>query len=463
MGSPVSFNGFNNFDFGVVLNAIMQQERAPIAAIHAQRTTLQGQNSAFATFATRLAAVETAVRDLAETRQLTRVTATSSDSSAVGISTGSASTTGSYQVTVSELARAQVLVSDSTYDSLDAVVATGGVISLARFGDPPIDVVISGSMTLEDLADAINNDPDAPVSASVVQVAPGQYRLVLTGRSTGAANAFTVSFSTPLTGGEGLTFVDTDGDEVFGDSDEDNAQLARNAELTVNNVPVESASNTVSDVIPGVTLQLKKKDPAAVVTVEVTKDQAAAVEQVKAFATAYNDLVKFIKEQSEASVNGKPNIGRDPLVRGLRDGLRLTMLDEQAGAGTFKRLAEVGIHFDGAGGITIKEDLLRRAIDTAPADLAKLFGGTDGTGGRFGALKSLIAEYTQAGGLLADARERIDAQVARLGQRIDTLESQLALRRAALQREFIAADRAMSQLNSQGSSLSQLAGQFRLF
>ena len=463
MGSPITFSGFNNIDFGVVLNAIMQQERAPIAAFEAQRNTLKAHDSAFATFATRLAALESAVEDLAAGEELSRVSAASSDETAVGISAGSAGAPGTYEVVVSDLARAQVLVSSSSYDSLDDVVATSGVITLAKFGDPPIDVVISGSMTLEELAEAINSDTDSPVTASVVQVSPGQYRLVLTGRASGAANAFTVQFSSPLGGGEGLTFTDTDTNGIYGDSDADNAQVANDAELTVNGVAITSASNTVDDVIPGVALQLRKKDPAATITVDVTKDQGAAVEQVNAFATAYNDVIKFINEQKTASASGKPGISRDPLVRGLRDALRLTIMGAEAGPGTFNRLAEVGIHFDGTGNITIDESLFKEALDAAPGDVATLFGGDDGTGGRFGALKALIADYTESGGLVADVRERIDQQVVQIGQRIDTLEAQLALRRAALQREFIAADRAMSQLNSQGSSLTQLTGQFRLF
>ena len=92
-----------------------------------------------------------------------------------------------------------------------------------------------------------------------------------------------------------------------------------------------------------------------------------------------------------------------------------------------------------------------------------MFGGADGSVGRFGALKTMIESYTEAGGLVSDVRERIDTQVSNLGRRIGTLEEQLAIRRAALQREFIAADRAMAQLNRQGSSLSQLGGQYRLF
>jgi flagellar hook-associated protein 2 len=463
MGSPITFSGFNNIDFGVVLNAIVQQERAPIAAIETQRTALQAQSTAFSTFATKLSALETAVENLANSDELAKVSATSSDDAAVGVSTGSATTTGMYEVVVSDLARAQVLASSSTYASPDTVVATSGAISLARFGDPPVDVVISGSMTLEDIAEAINNNPEAPVSASVVQVTPGQYRLVLTGRATGTSNAFTAQLSSPLLGGQGLTFTDTDNNGTFGDHEDDNIQQANNATLTVNQVPVTSASNSVEDVIPGVTLQLKKKDPASAITIDVSKDESSALAQLDAFATAYNDLVKFFGEQTSAAASGKPAIGRDPLVRGLRDALRTEMMESQVGAGMFERLAEVGVGFDGTGKIVIDKTVFKAKTAAAPADVRKLFAGEDGGGGRFGALKDLIVDYTEAGGLVADMKDRITAQVSQLGTRIATLEEQLALRRAALQREFIAADRAMSQLSSQGSSLTQLTGQFRLF
>jgi flagellar hook-associated protein 2 len=462
MGSPITFSGFNNIDFGVVLNAIMLQERAPITRIETQRSGLQAQKSAFATLASRLGALETAVENLAKGTNLAKVAATSTDDAAVGISAGYATATGSYDVVVTELARSQTTVSSSTYNSPDAVVATAGAITLTRFGHPPIDVVISGSMTLEDIAAALNAAPNSPVSASVVQVSPGEYRLVLTGRSTGAANAFTIGFSQPLAGGAGLTFTDTDSDGVSGDSPEDNAQNALDAAFTVNQVGVTSASNVVNDVVPGVTLTLKQKDPLKTVTVSVTEDRSASVEELEAFATAYNDLLKFLDEQSAAVASGKPGIGRDPLVKGLREALRSGIMGAEAN-GTFTRLAEVGVHFETTGKISIDEARLESALESSLDGVKELFGGTDGSSGRFGALKTMIESYTEAGGLVADIRERIDTQVTGLGKRIDTLEEQLAIRRAALQREFIAADRAIAQLNQQGSSLNQLGGQYRLF
>jgi hypothetical protein len=53
--------------------------------------------------------------------------------------------------------------------------------------------------------------------------------------------------------------------------------------------------------------------------------------------------------------------------------------------------------------------------------------------------------------------------VSSLSRRLDTMEVQLELRRQSLQKEYIAADLAMSRLNAQSSSLSSLGGQYRLF
>lgn len=462
MGSAITFGGFNNIDFGLILNAIMQQERAPLTALETQRRTLQAQNSAFSTFASKLGSLESKVSALAKTTGLANVAATSSDTSAVGISAGSSSVTGRYEVVVSELARAQVTSSQSSYASVNDVVATAGVIAMARFGQPPIDIAIVGPMTLQDVADAINASADAPATATVVQVAPGQYRLVLTGRSSGSDNAFTVGFSTPLSGGQGLTFIDTDGDGSSGDTAADNVQNSVNAALTVNGLAVSSATNVIEGVVPGASLTLFKKDATRTITIDVTEDRADTIAKIEQFATAYNDILQFFTDQTASAGPGKSGIGRDPLLRGLRDSLRASMTSEY-GDGTFTRLAEVGIGFDKAGKVTIDKTVLNTALDASTPDVQALFGGADGTGGAFGELMTRISSYTEAGGLVADVRERIDMQVTRLDKRMASLEDQLVIRRAALQQEFIAADRAMSQLRSQGSSLSQLTGQYKLF
>ncbi len=459
MGSPITFSGFNSIDFNAVLNAVMTQERTPLTRLETQKKTLETQNTAFATLATKLAALDTAATALKDRQSLGLLKATSSDAG-VGVSTTSGTVTGTYAVVVNELARSQVTASQSTYGSLTSVVATGGTFTLTGNGDTPVNIAITGSTTLEGLATAINANVDSPATASVVQTAPGSYKLVLNGKDTGAANSFTVSNT--LTGGLGVAFIDTDADGVSGDSALDNSQVAIDAAFTVNGLPITSSSNTVTDVVAGVTLSLNRRDPATTVTVGVTRDNDKSKDLVKKFATAYNDIVTFAKDQSTAAIAGKASIGRDPLLRGLREGLRQASL-AQYGGGTATRLAEIGLGFDISGKMVLDDAVFDNVMRQSPTAIQTLLSGTAGNGGAFGAMSALIDGYTDGGGLVATARQRIDAQVSSISKRLDTMEANLALRRASLQREYTAADLAMTRLNAQSSSLSSIGSGYRLF
>jgi flagellar capping protein FliD len=97
------------------------------------------------------------------------------------------------------------------------------------------------------------------------------------------------------------------------------------------------------------------------------------------------------------------------------------------------------------------------------SDVRHLFAGNGTTGGAFPALADLIETYTKADGLLKDTNDRLDQQVTSLNGRIADLTARLALRRSGLQKEYIAADLAMTQLKNSVNSLSSLSGQYRLF
>jgi flagellar hook-associated protein 2 len=460
VGTPVTLSGFNGIDFNQLLDAVMTQERAPLTRLETQKTTLETQNTALGTLAGKLSAMQTAVDALRDTESLSLLTATSSDTG-VGVSTTSGSTAGTYSLVVNELARAQVMTSTSTYTATTDVVATGGSITFTKSGGSPVAVTLTGSTTLQGLADKINATTDIPVTASVVQSAPGTYRLMLTAKDTGVSNGFT--FTKALTGGGGVTFTDTDTDGTYGETAADNTQTALDASLTVNGLAVTSASNTVSEVIPGVTLSLKKKDPALTVTVDVQRDLSGAKTVVNKFVSAYNDLVTFMKDQQTAAVAGRASIARDPLLRGVKAAIGEALRDVYAEGGTLDALGKVGVGFDINGKLTLDNDVFDDAMAAAPLDVQALFSGTDGTGGAFGALNTLLEDYTQAGGLVATARTQLTDQVSSISRRLDQLDVQLAARRTTLQRQYMEADLAMTRLKNQSGALSALGGSYRLF
>jgi flagellar hook-associated protein 2 len=442
MGSPVTLSGFNSIDFSLILNAVMQQERIPVQQLENQKKVLEAQKTAFSTLASKLSSLQSAVEDLLDADAFNGTVATSSDTSRVAVSASGTAPAGTYEIYVQQLARAQVTTSSTDYADTDETAA----ISAGTLTVNGVDITLTEPTTLAGLASAINSSESAGVSASIVRNTSGRYQLVLTSRETGQANGFSVT-GTPA----GLAFNAT------------NAQEASDAEVRINGVTATSDSNVFEGVIPGVTFTALRQDVANPVTITITASSDSLKSLIEKVVSAFRDALKFVSDQTAAAARGESNnIGRDALVRGLRRQL-VSVLNGTYAGGQFGSLAEVGFEFTRAGEFTFNSARFEEALQAGKTDVATLFRGADGSGGAFGALESVIGQYTDAGGLVPNAQERLTSQVRSISDRIGDLEDRLAIKREALQREFTAADQAIAQLNQQAGSLSSLGSGFRLF
>jgi len=434
MSSPITFSGFNDIDFNVVLNALMQQASVPLNSLQSRQTALKSQLTTYDTLRARIDSMRTTAASLSSLDSISTTSATSSNTAAVGASSTSNAVTARYDVVVTSLARAQVTASTQTFADTDTtVVATGGTLSIGG-----VDVTLAGDATLEDLATAINNTADIGVTAAVVRTGPAGYRLALTSTLTGTANAFTVTNN--LTGGSGITFGA-------------NAVTASDAAITINNIEATSSSNVFENVVPGVTLSVLKADPATTITVDVAPDSSAFSAKAQAFVNAYNDTVGFLEAQRATAGNGDVrSLGNDPLLRQLRSSLRAELLASH-GSGTFTRLSEVGVQFTREGTLELDQEAFDAALESNGDEVRALF---SGTGGAFNAVQTMLTEYTTATGLISTAKERLNKQISTMDTQILNMQSRLALQRDALQKQFTEADAAMSRLKSQSSSLSSI-------
>jgi flagellar hook-associated protein 2 len=441
MGSPITFSGFNNIDFSAILNALSAQDRLPVQLLEAEKADLQKQRTAFGTLASRLASVESAASDLSSAAAFTARTATVSNASLATATAGQNAAPGSYEVVVTRLARAQVTTTAGAMPDADtSIVAAGGTLTIGA-----VDVAISGDVTLQGLAGAINETADIGVTASVVR-SGANFVLVLTGKETGQAAGFSVANG--LSGGSGLSFAGT------------NAQEAQDAEFRLNNVVVNSASNTIDTAIPGATLTLLQESPAPL-TVIITADLSSVEQMVKAFTSAYNDLVKFLDTQARAYADKeRDNIGGDPLVRSLRASISRTVTAETLTGGLFTSLAQVGLTLSRSGILEFRPADLNRALGEGVTAVRDLF---EGDGGAFDRIRKAVGAYTSSGGLIPSAQNRLTSQEGKITDRIAELERRLAFRREALQKEFIATDLAIAQLNASMGQLGSFGSGFAAF
>lgn len=449
MGSPISFSGFNNIDFNTVLNALMSQAAQPLNRLQAKQNALKTQQTNFDQLQTKLSAVKTAATNLSNASSLSATTATSSDASAVSISAGGSTMPGHYDIVVRELARSQVTASASTAPDADTTaIATAGALIVGG-----IEVTVTQPVTMRQLAEAINAS-DAPVTATVIASGPGEYRLVLTASSSGLANAFTIQNT--LSGGAGVTFADADSDGTSGDDAADNAVQAGNADVSVNNIQVTSASNTLTEAVPGATITLLRQNPSATIGIDVTADASATKDKLTAFISAYNTFATFASNQAASARTGdESSIGRNPMVRGLQTDIRTSLLQAQTTGGTLTNLSQIGIEFTRTGQLELNETTFNAAMEADPDAVKALLSG-DGANSAFARVASTLDNYTRTSGLLSSVKEQLSASITRLGSQIDSMATRLQRQRATLQAEFVEAEAAMTRLKNQSGNLSSL-------
>jgi flagellar hook-associated protein 2 len=447
VSTPITLSGFNNIDFGSIVTQLMARERLPEVVLQQQQTTLKSQVANLSELSTKLSALDSAATALAGASSLSGRSVSNSDTSAISVSAGATTPTGTFDIVVNELARAQVTASTSTVADADTtVVANAGTLTIGG-----VDVTLSGATTLQGLADAINGTSNIGVTASVSQSDATHYALVLTGNQTGSANAFTITNG--LSGGSGVTFGS-------------NAVAATDASITVNNVAVTSSTNTFSTAVPGADVTVQRKDPAKTITVTVNADTAAAKQAVGTFVTAYNDLAAFVQnQQTTANHKDAGSLGHDALLRSASQALRQTLGGANTADSTFQYLSAVGVGFSRTGELTFNAATFDQAASSTSglAHVQSLFAGQGATPGLFDSVHDSLSIYNAADGLVAAAQTARTTRISALDGDIADFEARLAIRETSLRAEFAAADQAISALNSQTNSLTSLGSQYRLF
>ena len=453
MSSPITLSGFNQVDFGSIIDAILAQERVPMRGIETAKSKEKSRLDAYGQLASKLSALDNAKAALSTSGAFSSFRASSGNESVLTASAGTGAAAGSHTITVDALASAQVMASTSLTATTDTVVADGGslVIGSSTFA-------VTEDTTLAALRDQINGDPNAAARASLVDTGSG-VRLVLTARESGTAGAFTVQNNMTLSGGaSGVTFGDKNKNGVSGDSKQDNAVEASDASLTIDNVDVTRGSNTVAGALPGVTLTLAA---VGTTTVTVEADSAAAKSQIEAFVSAYNELSGFIQKQYSSSGQAGPLAG-DFLARSASSEIRAALRSVVDTGGAYRNLAEIGIVFERTGELSINETKLNEVLSANREDVSALFLPTAGEG-LVARLDATIDRYLGSSGLLRSVEDRIDSVIRSLDGRLASMEERLVLREDELRNQFTAADKAISSLNAQLGSLTALGNQLRLF
>lgn len=459
-----------------VITKLVAIEKQPADALTTKNTTLQTKVSTWGKIQSAFSSLKDAANKLTQSEFWNGTTATSSNDTAVSVSTTSSAAASSYAVTVSQLAQGQMVASSAFASKTSAVgegtlhiqlgtyvtdnsVAPPAVTFNAKAAASAVDIAIGpGDNTLEKIRDRINSS-NAGITASIVNDASGS-RLVMRG-ANGETNAFKVSV-TENGAVPGLSALAYDG-TTGGTSSMTRTQAAQNAKATINGLAVSSESNTLSDVVDGVTLTLKQAT-ATPANITVAQDTASISKGVSDFISAYNNVVSTIRVQTlydEASKTAGPLQG-DSTAKGLLSQMRNLITSDSTATASFSRLFDMGIVTNTDGTLKMTSSKFNDAMGTKLADMQKYFANSDdvvaaknGMGQR---IKNLASQILDTNGAIANSTDGLKATIKRNTTKIDSINDRAGLYEARLRQQYTALDASYSKLSGLQSYVSaQLA------
>lgn len=466
----------SGLDVRSIVSQLMAIERRPLDALQASTKKSQDQLSAYGKLGSAMGVLRDAARKLADLTTWSATTVSSSNAEALTVSSDGSAPPGAYNVNVTRLAAAQTLRTTTAWTAATEPVGPGALtIELgswdagattftAKAGSTPQTITIAaGHDSLEQVRDAING-AGAGVTASIINDASGA-RLSLRSTETGAENGFRISVN------------DSDGDNgdvaglsvlayagSAGASQMTRALAAANAEATINGIPVSHATNRLADVVDGLTLELKQTTTSAV-DVAVARDSESVKKQISDFATAYNDLVKLMREQTRTATPGADGsagsnggiLGTDASAKGLLNQLRTLVGGNSGASDAFTRLTDIGLEPQRDGTLKVSDTKLNAAI--ARLDDLKTFftrnedgDDQDGIGQLF---KSFTTERIADDGTIGSRSKALQSRIDGDAKRKLQLEARLALTEKRLTDQYARMDTASANLSALQNYVTQ--------
>lgn len=463
----------SGLDINSIITQLMAVERQPLNLLDTRQKKFESQLSAYGQVKSALSTFQSSVNALSSLDKF-RVYSTKSTDDSIFTATASASAApASYQIEVSQLAQ-QHKISASAVSATSNIIGSGtltiefgthdtaGGTFTANADKTPLTLTIDGTNnTLSGIRDEINK-ANAGVSASIIYDGSG-YRLVVSSNDSGAANSLKISAADNdgnNTDTSGLSFLAYDPLATSG-AGKNLSQLseARNALLMVDGIAITHASNTITNVIEGVALNLNKLNAGTAATLTVARDMEAVSTAVQDFVKAYNDVDKVLKDISAYNKDSKSSatLQGDSAIRSIRNrlhGIMTGTLDDN----TFTVLSQAGVTFQLNGSLSVDTSKLEDALNNNFEAVGNLFARESATASETGLgfrLDDYLDDLLSRDGSLATRTDGINKSIRTIERAGERLLSRMDQIEARYRSQFTALDTLLSSLNATSTYLSQ--------
>ena len=442
-------------DYNDLISKLIEAKRQPIKILEKKKSDYNSKITKYNNLTSKLSSLKSAVNNLKTSSNFYAKSVSAGDSTVLEATVTSSAAIGNYSVTVTSLASEEHEVHSGVTASTTVINNSGSdKVFQYTYAGTQRSLTVANGTTLEGLINLINDDTDNPgVTATIVNdgIGASPYRLIIKGNDTGAGNTITVDAGTTLDG----TGSTTD----FRTATFTQKKTAADADITIDSLQVKRSTNSITDVISGMTINLKK-DGGVSSKLTVTADRDAIKKQINDFVTAYNDVVDLISTNTayDSTTNVGGVLSGEGTAKNIQNQLRSIISGTISGQpDDMNILAQLGITTNSkTGKLDVNSSTLETKLSSDLSDVAALF--TTSSTGIANQVYDYITNVTSTvdgsitlrGKGLQSVIKDIDNSIKNMQYRLDKEEDDLV-------RKFTALESLVNGFNNVGNFLANFS------
>ncbi|KES16810.1 MULTISPECIES: flagellar filament capping protein FliD [Gilliamella] len=456
---------------GIDLNEVLDQleavEKNRLTPIKAQQKAVNNKISGFGKLKSALSTFNSATAKL-QKKELFQARFASGNDNYFTTNVNSKAQLGNYAVSVEQLATAHSVATNAINDKTSALGNDNETrtLTIEQANGQKLNITLGKDDTsLESIANAINqakvinedgSTSETTVNATIVRSGTDSYQLVITSKETGEQQA--------------ITSISSDDDKLnsligFNANQADSSAMsevakAQDAKFSFNGITINSSSNTVKEVIPGVDITLKAVTTTAQ-NLTISADNDKAQEALKEWVDAFNQLQSTISSltqftagdanSDELNNSNGPLIG-DSTLRNIDQSIRSIFSKGQTGE--LSVLAQIGINMDSNGKLVIKENELEKALKENSEAVAILFTGDGETTGIANEVFAKVSSFIDSDGMIDTATNGLNSTLKSLDKRYDQVNNSIDQTIERYRVQFTKLDILINELNGMSNYLT---------
>ena len=452
----ISFVSINSGLPKDIVQQIVEAEKIPIKQMEGRKGKIEDKKALVTQLMSLVENMRGEILKNKGSRSLREMKVNTGDNPNIGVTTDkNVADPGKYNLEVIQLAGKSSAISNGVEDKDKTYIGVGYIKAILPNGESKEIYVDEEHSSLTGIAKLINADQSLGLKANVVNDGKDEdepYRLILSMQETGDGNRAEFPY---------LYLVDGEVDLFF-----DQEKPAQDAKIKLDGFEIELPSNKATDLIPGVTIDLKKAKPGEEISIEITEDVEKIGGKITTLVDNINGVLKFIKEQNtlDEKTDTSRTLGGDLTLTQIESRIRSAVFTPIMTESGPHRIGDFGITFERSGLLKFDQEKFQSSLSANYKAVSQTMTGSFTTqGGKVNGFIDMLEDAAKSllsapNGILSTRKSGLQSQIGQIDRQIANRQRMVAQKEEILKAKFARLEETMSKIKGQGAGLAGLAG-----